>query len=225
MQLATSQPLGLSILALVQALAALVLAFRTNWKLTLVVLSIVPVIVVGISFISRHGHRYISGHNDKLNQAMRSANNFITNIVLVKCFNTQDQETRKYALAIEEAAQLSLKSSIFRALQSGFVRFASTVIFVQGKYAPTAVESLLIIDHRVLVRWDTSPCWKDRRWRRRDDILGLSHSSKVIRGHTPTKFPACGGSDGSTVSSSGVEAHQQSKETDIESERPVAAVL
>ncbi|KAK5460883.1 ATP-dependent permease [Exophiala xenobiotica] len=131
-QLATSQPLGLSILALVQALAALVLAFRTNWKLTLVVLSVVPVIVVGISFISRHGHRYISGHNEKLNQAIKLANNFITNIVLVKCFNTQDQEARKYAIAIEEAAQLSLKSSIFRALQSGFVRFASTVIFVQG---------------------------------------------------------------------------------------------
>ncbi|KAK5209706.1 ATP-dependent permease [Exophiala xenobiotica] len=131
-QLATSQPLGLSILALVQALAALVLAFRTNWKLTLVVLSVVPVIVVGISFMSRHGHRYISGHNEKLNQAMKLANNFITNIVLVKCFNTQDQEARKYAIAIEEAAQLSLKSSIFKALQSGFVRFASTVIFVQG---------------------------------------------------------------------------------------------
>ncbi|KAK5306945.1 ATP-dependent permease [Exophiala xenobiotica] len=131
-QLATSQPLGLSILAFVQALAALVLAFRTNWKLTLVVLSVVPVIIVGISFISRHGHRYISGHNEKLNQAMKLANNFITNIVLVKCFNTQDQEARKYAIAIEEAAQLSLKSSIFKALQSGFVRFASTVIFVQG---------------------------------------------------------------------------------------------
>ncbi|KAK5396659.1 ATP-dependent permease [Exophiala xenobiotica] len=149
-QLATSQPLGLSILAFVQALAALVLAFRTNWKLTLVVLSVVPVIIVGISFISRHGHRYISGHNEKLNQAMKLANNFITNIVLVKCFNTQDQEARKYAIAIEEAAQLSLKSSIFKALQSGFVRFASTVIFVQGKYAPTVVESLLISEYRVL---------------------------------------------------------------------------
>ena len=189
------------------------------------VLSIIPVIVVGIFFISRHGHRYISGHNEKLNQAMKSANNFITNIVLVKCFNTKDQEARKYALAIEEAAQFSLKSSIFRALQSGFVRFASTVIFVQGKYAPTVVESLLIIDHRVLVRWDTSACWKDRRWRGRDNVLGLSHSSEVIRGHTTTKFPACGGSNCSTVSSSGFETHQQCKETDTEIGRSFAAVL
>lgn len=184
-----------------------------------------PVIVVGISSISRHGHRYISGHNEKLNQAMKLANNFITNIVLVKCFNTQDQEARKYAIAIEEAAQLSLKSSIFKALQSGFVRFASTVIFVQGKYAPTVVESLLISEYRVLVRWYTSPCWKDRPRRRRDDVLGLSHSSQVIRRHTPPKLPACGGPNCNTLSSCSVETHQQSKDTDIESGRPFAAVL
>lgn len=132
LQLATSQPLGLSILALVQALSSLGLAFRTNWKLTFVVLSTLPVILVGVSLISRRGQRYVNRQNSSLDQAIKHANHFISNIVMVKCFNTQAHERHKYVAAILQAARNSHKSCIFKGLQSGFVRFATTVIFVQG---------------------------------------------------------------------------------------------
>lgn len=131
-QLATSQPLGLSILALVQTLSSLGLALRTNWKLTLVVLSTLPIILVGVSLTSRRGQRYVDRQNSSLDQAMKSAYHFVSNIVMVKCFNTQIHERHKYATAIEQAAKNSHKSCIFKGFQSGFVRFATTVIFVQG---------------------------------------------------------------------------------------------
>lgn len=134
LQLGTSQPLGFSIVALVQALSSLGLAFHTNWRLTLVVLSIVPVIAVGCAIISHGMQTSIDCHSQRLTQATRVAKNAISNILTIKCFNTQNQERHKYAFAVREAAVFSLKLTFSEALQAGFIRFASTIMFVQGKF-------------------------------------------------------------------------------------------
>ncbi|KAI1614178.1 ATP-binding cassette, subfamily B, member 4 [Exophiala viscosa] len=131
-RLGTSQPLGLSVSALFQALSSVGLAFHTNWRLTLVVLSTIPVMCIGMALLSRPLQKYIDYHNEKLTAATRLANNFISNILLVKCFNTHVQEGQSYAVAVEEAAQLCHKASFFRATQVGYVRFISTVMFLQG---------------------------------------------------------------------------------------------
>ncbi|EXJ81375.1 hypothetical protein A1O3_07666 [Capronia epimyces CBS 606.96] len=131
-QLGASQPLGLSILALVQALCSLGLAFHTNWKLTLVVLSVVPVIALGVALLSRQTQIYVEMHSRRLTQATKVANNIITNITMVKCFNTQEQEGQQYHSAVKDATVSSWKQAVFSAAQTGFVRFAGTTMFVQG---------------------------------------------------------------------------------------------
>ncbi|OAL23986.1 hypothetical protein AYO22_06010 [Fonsecaea multimorphosa] len=103
LQLGTSQPLGLIIVCLVQALAGLSLAMLTNWKLTLVVLSDIPIIAVGSTLISRHLQANIDQQNKNLNTATSLANNCVTNIATVKCFNSQDQEGEKYSSAVRAA--------------------------------------------------------------------------------------------------------------------------
>jgi ATP-binding cassette subfamily B (MDR/TAP) protein 1 len=134
LQLGTSQPLGFSVMALVQVFTSLGLALYTNWKLTFVVLSVIPVIVVIVGILSRRTQVYIESHEVKLTYATKLAHNSITNIVTVKYFNTQDQEGAAYIVAVDEAAIFAAKSALVRASQSGFVRFASTIIFVQGKF-------------------------------------------------------------------------------------------
>jgi ABC-type bacteriocin/lantibiotic exporter with double-glycine peptidase domain len=133
LQLGTSQPLGLTIVCLVQGLAGLGLALRTNWKLALVVLSALPVIAIGATIISRGLQTNINRQTEELAAASRIASNCIKNIVTVKCFNAQEKEAGSYTAAIKRAAAFALKQAFSSALQVGFVRFAATAMFVQGK--------------------------------------------------------------------------------------------
>lgn len=174
-RLGASQPLGLSISALIQVLSSLGLAFRTDWKLALVVLSIVPVMSIGISLLSHPLQKYVESHGEKLTAATRLANKFISNIVLVKCFNTQDQERGSHAMAIKEAALLCYKASFFKALQRGFVRFISTVMFLQGKYPKAGL-------YRNLAYGVISGFWYGGT---------QIHSGKTTTGSVITTFWAC----------------------------------
>ncbi|EXJ65413.1 hypothetical protein A1O7_01754 [Cladophialophora yegresii CBS 114405] len=136
LQLGTSQPLGLTIACLVQALAGLGLALHTNWKLALVVLSAIPVIAIGATVITRRLQAKIDGQKEELATTNRLASNCIKNIVTVKCFNTQEEEAASFIAAIQRAAVFALKQAFSSALQTGFVRFATTAMFVQGKLFP-----------------------------------------------------------------------------------------
>lgn len=132
-QLSTSQPLGFSILYLAQTIASLVLAFYTNWKLTLVVLSIIPAVVICIAITSPRLQKYIKCQEMVSTQATRSAYDAVKNITVVKCFNGQQEEGHNYSKKLEEAARFSWKLSFIEAFQTGFIQFLSTSMFVQGK--------------------------------------------------------------------------------------------
>ena len=102
--------------------------------MSLVILASVPVTAVGIAIISRHIQENTERHNSNLTQAVRLATYAITNIVIVKCFNTQGQEEENYAKVVKTAAMSSLKLGFSNALQSGFSRFISNAMFVQGQF-------------------------------------------------------------------------------------------
>lgn len=127
---------------MVTALAALGLAFYTSWNLTLVTLATVPVIAVVLSYISAKMQPSIQAQQEKLTQASKLANNAITSIDTVKCFNGQDWEVWQYANCVREAAKCYLKQARANALQIGFVRVATLGMFVQGFwYGSTLVQS------------------------------------------------------------------------------------
>lgn len=128
-----SQPFGYSISYLAQAFAALTLALFTNWKLGLVILASVPVVAVGVALISRRMLENMKRHNHSLTQAVRSATSIITNIVIIKCFNTQKQEEEKYSNTVRLAAVNYLKLGFSNALQAGFTRTVASAMFVQGQ--------------------------------------------------------------------------------------------
>jgi ABC-type bacteriocin/lantibiotic exporter with double-glycine peptidase domain len=131
--LGTSQPIGLAIVCIAQALAGLGLALRTSWKLALIVLSAIPVIAIGATVIACGLQANIGRQNEELSTATKIASNCITNIVMVKCFNTEEEEAHTYSAAVKRAAVYALKQTFSGSLQIGFVRFATTAMFVQGK--------------------------------------------------------------------------------------------
>ncbi|KAK5051002.1 hypothetical protein LTR84_003561 [Exophiala bonariae] len=129
---ATSQPLGFSIAYIAQALAALALALFTNWRLSLVIVASLPIMAVGVALTSCRMLEYTERHNHSLTHAVRLANYSISNIVILKCFNTQYQEEERYGNIVRTAAVDYLKLAFSNALQAGFTRSIGSAMFVQG---------------------------------------------------------------------------------------------
>jgi ATP-binding cassette, subfamily B (MDR/TAP), member 1 len=132
LQLGTSQPMGFAVEMLVECFVALGIAFSYGWKLTLVILASVPILAAVLHLISRHLQDHITAQGQALAGASSIAHSSISNIVLLKCFNTQSQETRQYTTHIQNAAAFYLRQARTVASQFGFINFATTTMFVQG---------------------------------------------------------------------------------------------
>lgn len=132
LQMATSQPLGFAFQYTVTTLAALGVAFYTAWSLTLVTLAVVPVSAFILAWISSGIQPNIDAQDNELTQGSKLANNAISAIETVKCFNGQDYEIWRYANAIKKAAHYYLAQAQANALQIGFVRLVTLGMFVQG---------------------------------------------------------------------------------------------
>lgn len=132
LQMATSQPLGFAIQYTVTTLAALGVAFYTAWVLTFVTLATVPISAFILAWMSARMQPRINSQSESLTQASKLANNAISAIDTVKCFNGQDHEVWQYSQAINKAARSYLKQAQANALQIGFVRLVTLGMFVQG---------------------------------------------------------------------------------------------
>lgn len=132
LQMATSQPLGFAVQYTVTTLVALGLAFYTAWALTFVTLATVPFSAVILAWISARMQPCIESQNENLSQASKLADNALSAIDTVKCFNGQDYEVWQYSRSIKRAGQFYLKQARANALQIGFVRLVTLGMFVQG---------------------------------------------------------------------------------------------
>lgn len=74
----------------------------------------------------------IEAQSEELTRASKLANNAISAVDTVKCFNGQDFEIWQYAKAVHRAARFYLIQAQANALQIGFVRLITLGMFVQG---------------------------------------------------------------------------------------------
>ena len=116
----------------VTAFAALGLAFYYSWSLTLVTLSTVPILAVVLAWNSSRMQPSIEMQAEKLTAASRMANDAISAIDTVKCFNGQGSEIWQYRMAIARAARHYLRLAHANALQIGGLRLVTLGMFVQG---------------------------------------------------------------------------------------------
>lgn len=130
--MATSQPLGFAVQYTITTLVALGVAFYTAWALTLVTLATVPFSAIILAWISARMQPCIETQSENLSQASKLADNAISAIDTVKCFNGQDYEVWQYSKAIKRAALSYLQQAQANALQIGFVRLVTLGMFVQG---------------------------------------------------------------------------------------------
>lgn len=134
LQLATSQPFGSLITTIATACFNIGLAIFYSWKLTLVILSTVPLIVVILGFLGATMQPNVKNQQEKLTEALKHVNNALGAIETVKCFNGQNSEKRKYGIALEAASAWYMRVVHSNALQFAFVSFIASAMFVQGFY-------------------------------------------------------------------------------------------
>ncbi|KAI1333932.1 P-loop containing nucleoside triphosphate hydrolase protein [Xylariaceae sp. FL0016] len=134
LQIASSIALGSLASDIATSIANLIVAFYTSWKLTLVLLSTIPISVIILGFLSRKVKPAIQAQKQELQHAAKYALAAITAIDLVKVFNGADHESWQYFTAIRRSMEKYLIQARASAYQFGYVKFWMDSMFVIGFY-------------------------------------------------------------------------------------------
>jgi len=134
LQLAVSQPLGTLVAIAANACFSLGLAMFYSWKLTLVIISTLPVMLAVLAVLGRRTQSSTIKQQEKLAEALKNIVNALKAIDTVKCFNGQKIEGSKYTSKISEAASWYHRIANINAQQGAVTQFVGSAMFVQGFY-------------------------------------------------------------------------------------------
>lgn len=117
---------------------SVVLLFVTNWQLTLLMLSVVPVVMLGALVFGRRLRRISTAFQDRVAEANASAEEAIVGVRVVKSFTAEGLETERYSRLIGASYRLALRRAAFRAAFFSGVVFSmfsaiSVVLWVGGR--------------------------------------------------------------------------------------------
>ncbi|WP_027891003.1 ABC transporter ATP-binding protein [Calidithermus chliarophilus] len=108
-------------LVLVSTLAIL---FLTNWKLTALILAVVPVVILAAIFLGRMIRRASKEFQDRVADANARAEETLSGIRVVQSFTAEPQETRRYGQLIGKSFQVAMRRALLGAVLNPVVFFA-----------------------------------------------------------------------------------------------------
>ncbi len=121
-QNAVSQALAQFVNQLITLVGGVVVLLVLNFKLTLVMLAIVPAVVLAAAYFGRRLRRISTRFQDAVGAANATAEEAIQGVRVVKSFTAEDVERRRYGAGIDVSYALALERLRVRAL------FVPTVI-------------------------------------------------------------------------------------------------
>jgi ATP-binding cassette subfamily B protein len=125
----------------------MVLLFLTNAKLSLIVLSSVPFVVLPVIFFGRRVRTLSRSSQDRLADVGSHAGESFRHIKVVQAFNHQDADTRSFNARVEEVLRVSLQRVWLRS-----VLIAVVMLLVFG-----AIAMLLWVGGQDVLAGNTSP--------------------------------------------------------------------
>ncbi|MDX2007784.1 MAG: ABC transporter ATP-binding protein [Meiothermus sp.] len=133
-QTAVSNSLVQFISQAITLIGGVVIIFVTSWKLSLVMLSVVPLVILMASFAGRRLRKLATQVTDKLADANARAEEAIVGVRVVQAFTAEGVESRRYAEKIADAYQTAIQVGNLRALYFGagisFATFASLALVI-----------------------------------------------------------------------------------------------
>ncbi|ODA79545.1 hypothetical protein RJ55_05139 [Drechmeria coniospora] len=132
LQFASSQVFGFLVCDMATACASLAIAFYYSWKLTLVLLSTLPVSFIILALATRQLEPAIQAQRIYLATASKLATASINAIDIVKVFDGLGHDMRQYSIALQLAARRYLVQARCNSVQIGYVGFWVVFMFVVG---------------------------------------------------------------------------------------------
>jgi ATP-binding cassette subfamily B (MDR/TAP) protein 1 len=140
--MSTAQQLGMAIRDTVTSLGCFGLAFYASWKLTLIMLSSIPITAILMPLFSSRIQPNIQRQATYLSAAAKHVMNAFSIIDTVKCYNGHLQEQHRYSHSLNQATTYYFRQVNWHALQSSVLRFITLGMFVQGFwYGSTLTEN------------------------------------------------------------------------------------
>ncbi len=102
----------------------LIFIFISSWKLSLIMLSSVPVVVLAVAFFGRKVRAYSKSAQDSLAEAGTVIEETVQGMADVKAFANEDFESRRYGSALERFFQVASRGARSRAAFLAFIIFA-----------------------------------------------------------------------------------------------------
>ena len=102
----------------------LIFIFISSWKLSLIMLSSVPVVVLAVAFFGRKVRVYSKSAQDSLAEAGTVIEETVQGMADVKAFANEDFESRRYGSALERFFHVASRGARSRAAFLAFIIFA-----------------------------------------------------------------------------------------------------
>jgi ATP-binding cassette subfamily B (MDR/TAP) protein 1 len=133
--------MGMALRDFTTACASIGLAFYMSWKLTLVIISTLPIMAIMVPLISTRIQPNIELQTARLTEAAKHVMNAFSVIETVKCYNGQRAELYSYSRLLRLAAGFYTRQVNWNAVQASLLRFVTLAMFVQGFwYGSTLVD-------------------------------------------------------------------------------------
>jgi ATP-binding cassette subfamily B protein len=105
-------------------IGGLIFIFISSWKLSLIMLSSVPVVVLAVAFFGRKVRAYSKSAQDSLAEAGMVIEETVQGMADVKAFANEDFESRRYGSALERFFHVASRGARSRAAFLAFIIFA-----------------------------------------------------------------------------------------------------
>lgn len=105
-------------------IGSIVLLFITNYKLTFLMLAVVPIVILAAAFFGKKIRQISTKFQDSIAKANANAEEAISGIQVVKSFASEDFETERYNEKIRESFQTAKKRALYRGLFAAGIFFS-----------------------------------------------------------------------------------------------------
>jgi ABC-type multidrug transport system fused ATPase/permease subunit len=132
--------ISMGLKSMAEVFVSIVLLFITSWKLTLVMMAVVPVLVIIVALYGRFTRKLTKDYQDALARAADTGSESIGNARVMKSFGGEMWELRSYVEHIQQSYRKGAKKSLAYGIFAGGIGFlAGLAILVVVYFGATLV--------------------------------------------------------------------------------------
>jgi ATP-binding cassette subfamily B protein len=126
---ALSQVIPQLISAAIMIVGSIVLMFVTSWQLTLVVISLFPLMIFLIAFITTRAFKHFKTQHEKLGEVNGILKEDIDGLKAVKLYNQEENMIRKFDVSNDGLQKSSFRAQLFSGMMMPIIRLLDNILY------------------------------------------------------------------------------------------------